>query len=131
MPQARKIVLDSGGVTRLAERSRQAAALLGELRRTNLWPPVIPSAVLIECLTGRGSRDAAVNRLLNVCEVVEYLPAALARRAAALRTAARRGSAVDALVVALAEPAGAVLTGDVEDLAPLAAAASNVHVHSV
>jgi hypothetical protein len=129
--QARKVVLDSGGVTRLAERSRQAAALLGELRRSNLWPPLIPSAVLVECLTGHGSRDAAVNRLVNACEVVEYLSTALARRAAALRTSARRGSAVDALVVALAEPAGAVLTGDAEDLVPLAAAASDVRVRIV
>ena len=37
------LVLDSGGVTRLAERSRTTAALILALREENLWPPLVPS----------------------------------------------------------------------------------------
>ena len=122
------LVLDSGGVTWLADHSRDAVAYLREFRRSGFWPPLVPTGVLIECLTGDGRRDARANRLLKTSDVVEELPIALARRAATLRTAARRGSAVDALVVATAEPAGVVLTGDPDDLRPLAASARGVVV---
>jgi hypothetical protein len=124
------LVLDSGGVDRLAERSTAAAALIIELRRRGLWPPLVPSPVLIECLTGQGSRDARANRLLKTCDVIEQVPIAQARRAAELRTRAHRGSAIDALVVAVAEPGGAVLTGDPGDLRALAAHARAVTVHT-
>lgn len=127
----RRSVLDSGAVGWLAKPSKRSAATLMELRRLGLWPALIPSAVLIECLTGHGSRDAAVNRLVKTCDVVEELSIPTARRAATLRTDARRGSAVDALVVATAEPGGVVLTGDAEDLKPLAAAARDVVVRAV
>ena len=43
----------------------RAAALIAALRAEGLWPPVVPSAVLIECLTGEGSRDAAELRFLR------------------------------------------------------------------
>ena len=43
----------------------------------------------------------------------------------------RRGSAVDALVVALAAPGGTVITADLKDLKPLAAHAENVAVERV
>lgn len=48
--------------------------------------------------------------------------------AGVLRASAQRGSAVDALVVAMAEPGGSVLTGDIGDLRALAAHADNVTV---
>jgi len=124
-----RLVLDSGAVTRLSRRSRDALAVITVLRRDGLWPPLVPSVVLVESLTGRQRDDAVVNRLLQTCEIVEELPEPLVRRAAALRTLAGRGSAVDALVVAVAEPAGAVLTGDVGDLRALAALADDVTVH--
>ncbi len=114
-------VLDAGGVSRLAERSQRASALLAALRREELWPPLVPAPVLVECLTGHAGRDANVNRLLRTCTVGERVSEMLARRAAALRFAARRGSAVDALVVASAEPDGVVLTSDLGDLRALAA----------
>lgn len=98
------LVLDSGGVTRLAERSRQTAALILALREEDLWPPLVPSIVLVECLHGHPGRDALTNRFLKTCDIVEEMGEPLARRAALLRRQARRGSAVDALVVALAEP---------------------------
>ena len=125
------LVLDSGGVSRLAERSRQAAALILALREQGLWPPVVPSVVLVECLQGHAGRDALANRFLKTCAVVEEIPEPLARRAALLRRQARRGSAVDALVVAYAEPDGTALTSDLDDLEALAEHATRVAVERV
>ena len=125
------LVLDSGAVTRLAERSARSAALIAALRAEGLWPPVVPSMVLVECLTGAGSRDAAQHRFLRICDVTETVSIPLARRAAWLRARARQGSAVDALVTAVAEPGGTVLTGDLADLRALAAHASDVAIESV
>ncbi|MBA3376994.1 MAG: hypothetical protein H0U00_14485 [Actinobacteria bacterium] len=119
-------VLDAGGLSRLAERSLRASALLAALRREDFWPPLVPSPVLVECLTGHAGRDANVNRLLRTCNVEDRVSEVLVRRAAALRFAARRGSAIDALVVASAEPDGVVLTSDLGDLRALAA-----HSHGV
>ncbi len=121
-------VLDAGGLSRLAERSLRASALLAALRREELWPPLVPAPVLVECLTGHAGRDANVNRLLRTCNVVEGVSEVLARRAAALRFAARRGSVIDALVVASAEPDGVVLTSDLGDLRALASHSRGVTV---
>ena len=125
------LVLDSGGVSRLAERSRQAASLLLALREEHPWPAVIPSVVLIECLQRHPGRDAATNAFVKTCDIVEEIPEPLARRAAMLRRLARRGSAVDALVVASAEPGGTVITTDTDDLEALAAHAQDVNVAAV
>ena len=125
------LVLDSGGVTHLAERSRQAAALILALCREGLWPPVVPSVVLVECLQGHAARDAVANRFLKTCDIVAEVSETLARRAAQLRRLARRGSAVDALVIALAEPGGTVVTSDARDLEALAEHAIRVLVETV
>lgn len=125
------LVLDSGGVTRLSERTRHAAALILALREQDLWPPLVPSVVLVECLQGHAGRDALVHRFLKTCDIAEELPEPLARRAALLRRQARRGSAVDALVVAFAEPGGTVLTSDPGDLDALAQYARGVIVEKV
>lgn len=125
------LVLDAGGITRLADRSRAAAALITALCAEGLWPPVVPSPVLVEALHGESGKDARANRLLKTCDVVEEIPVPLARRAARLRSLARRGSAVDALVIAFAEAGGSVLTSDPGDLRALAAHARSVSVESV
>ena len=125
------LVLDSGGVSRLAERSRQAVALILTLREQGLWPPVVPSVVLVECLHGHAGRDALANRFLKTCDVVEEISEPLARRAALLRRRSRRGSAVDALVVAFAEPDGTALTSDLDDLEALAVHANHVSVERI
>ncbi len=125
------LVLDSGGVSRLAEQSRRAAALILALRDHGLWPPLVPSVVLVECLQGHAGRDASTNRFLKTCDIVEEIGEPLARRAAQLRRHARRGSAVDALVVALAEPGGTVLTSDMRDLEALAEHAQRVRIERV
>src|ERR1700680_1968569 len=125
------LVLDSGAVMHLAERSARALALIAALRREGLWPPLVPSVVLVECLTGDGSRDASQHRFLRICDVAEAVPVPLARRAAWLRAQAGKGSAVDALVTAVAEPGGTILTGGAGDVRPLAGYASDVAVQRV
>ena len=125
------IVLDSGGLSRLAERSSRAAALLTALRQGGHWPPLVPTPVLVESLQGHAARDAKTNRLLKTCNIIDEVPEPLARRAAALRTKCGRGSAVDAPVVAFAEPGCAVLTSDPKDLRALAAHADDVLVLEV
>lgn len=125
------LVLDSGAVTRLSKRTPQALALIEAFQAEGLWPPVVPTVVVVESVSGNGGRDAVANRFLQICDIREELPEALARRAAALRTKARRGSAVDAVVAATAEGGGTVLTGDPADLRALAAHAEDVAVETV
>ena len=125
------LVLDSGAVTRLAERTGRAAALIAALHREGLWPPLVPSVVLVECLTGEGSRDTAQHRFLRTCDIAETVPVPLACRAAWLRSQVRAGSAIDALIAAFAEPGGTILTGDLADLRALAEHASDVTVEPV
>lgn len=117
-------------MSRLSQPSRYSAALIKELLSGGLWPPVVPSAVLVECLTGSPA-DARVNRLLKTCEIAEELVEPLARRAALLRTRAGQGSAVDAIVVASAEPGGTVLTTDRADIQALAGYSDRVRVASL
>jgi hypothetical protein len=82
-------------------------------------------------LQGHAGRDANEDQLLKTCDVIDRVPETVARRAAFLRRRARRGSAVDAIVVALAEPGGTVLTTDPDDLEALAAHAQRVRVERV
>ena len=124
------LVLDSGAVTRLAERSSRAAALIAALRAEGLWPPVVPSVALIECLTGEGSRDAVHNRFLRTCDVADSVPVPLARRAAWLRARARSGPPSMHLSRQLPS-GGTVLTGDLADLRALARHASDVAIESI
>ena len=65
------------------------------------------------------------------CDIADAVPEHLARRAALLRRLARRGSAVDALVVAFAEPGGTILTSDPGDLRALAAYAEDVLIEPI
>jgi len=125
------LVLDSGAVTKLARRDRQTAAIISVLRREGLWPPVVPTVVVVESLTGRPGPDANTNRLLKTCDIVTELPERTSRRAAHLRFRAKKGSAVDSLMIALAEPGGQVLTGNLGDLRALAAHAEQVRVEGI
>ncbi len=125
------LVLDSGGVSRLARRTTNSAALIAALRARELWPPAVPSVVLVEALTSRPGQDVNENRLLRACQLIEAVPVAAARRAAVMRSRAGRGSAVDAVVVAVAEPGGTVLSGDVGDLRALADHADGVGIERV
>ncbi|MHB8512371.1 MAG: hypothetical protein ACYDCC_09325 [Actinomycetota bacterium] len=101
------------------------------LRSEGLWPPVIPSIVLVESTQGHSGKDAAVNRFLKTCDINEEIPVSVAREAGRLRARARRGSALDALVIALAAPDGIVLTQDDRDLTALAARTPGVVVRRI
>ena len=125
------LVLDSGGFGRLSDRSKRALALIEEFRTAGLWPPVVPTVVLVESLQGHPGRDANANRFLKTVMTDDSVGVEVARRAAELRRRARHGSAVDALVVAIAEPNGIVLTGDKADITALAAASNGVAVELV
>jgi len=92
---------------------------------------MVPSVVLTESLQGNSSRDANTNRFLKTCVIETIVCVDVARRAAELRRRARTGSAVDALVVALAEPSGIILTGDKTDIEALAAFADRVIVQVI
>ena len=127
----RVVVLDSGAVTAFARRDTRAAAAYRLLLRHGPWPPLVPAAVLVECLTGDPQRDANTNRLLKTCQITTELPTPMARRSARLRSLAHRGSAVDAIVVAAAEPGGAVITSDIKDIGALADHAADVEVRRV
>jgi hypothetical protein len=125
------LVLDSGRFSRLAERTKKSLALIEESRIPGLWPPIVPTMVLVESLQGHPGRDANANRFLKTAITEESVSVEVARRSAELRRSARRGSAVDALVVALAEPDGTVLTGDRADISALADASSGVGVELI
>lgn len=124
-------MLDSGGLSRLSRRSTRAAALIAALRAEGLWPPVVPTVVVAESTSGRARTDANVNRFLKTCDIDPVVPEATARRAGQMRALAGTGSAVDALVVALAEPGATVLTTDRADLDALAAHARQVTIEVV
>lgn len=115
------LVLDSGGLSSLANNRARLAAL----RRRGHWPPKVPAVVLAETLTGDHRRDHATNRLIAMARVVP-VSEAHGREAARLRTAAHRAgtiAATDAIVAAVAaecsEPA--ILTSDPGDLRDLTA----------
>jgi len=87
--------------------------------------------VLVESLYGDPRRDANTHRFLKMCIIESSISEPTARRAAELRRRAKAGSAVDALVVAIAEPGGTVLTGDKADIEALATHAIDVGVELV
>lgn len=122
------LFLDGAALRRLAERSPQALATLEALRAAQLLPVRVPSFVLADALTGDTGQDRLVEAFLPCCEVVDVVPPAVARRAAWLRTAAARGSATDALLVALAEPGGAVLVANRPTVEAMALFADGVFV---
>lgn len=91
----------------------------------------MPTVALVESLHGNSSRDANAHRFLKTCIIESTVSEALARRAAELRRLSGAGSAVDAIVVSLAEPGGAVLTGDRADVEALVAHAEHVAVEVI
>ena len=126
----KRLFLDSGAVDRLARGSLQSDANIKHLRDEGYWPPRLHTVVLAECVSGRQRDDAPVNRFIKTCDLVEELPTRFARRAGELRTKTKKGSVVDALLVAMAEHGGTVLTDDSEDIQALASNANGATVVS-
>jgi hypothetical protein len=125
------LVLDRGGFSRLAARTKTSVSLIRALTAHELWPPLVPTMVLVESLHGDAGRDANTHRLLKTCIIESTVSVGVARRAAELRRLARTGSAVNAPVVAIAEAGGTVLTGDRADIEALAAHADRVSVEVI
>src|SRR3954471_2819490 len=104
-PAQPRCVLDSGGLT----------ALIGGSHRAREWlrwvvmhggAVIVPTPVLVESTTGHGGRDAEVNRILAILQrsggALRAPDEITARRAGALRYAARTDDGIDALVAATA-----------------------------
>jgi hypothetical protein len=129
--QLNVLVLDSVGLSRLAARTKTSVSLIRAFTTQELWPPLVPTMVLGESLHGDAGRDANAHRFLKACIIESTVSVNVAHRADELRRLARTGSAVDALVVAIAEPGGMVLTGDRPDIEALAAHAERVSVEVI
>ncbi len=115
-----RLILDSGAVIALSRGDQRARAFLA--RAVELGAPVeVPVVVVAETVRG-GPRDAPVNRVLKAVDAVPRANEALGRTAGRLLGEVRSSATIDALVVAQAVAAGGahVLTGDPDDLEPLA-----------
>jgi predicted nucleic acid-binding protein len=130
-------VLDSGGVSALLGRSREARDRMRYVT-DSLQDVEIPAAVLVECATGDSGRDAELNRVLGV--VIELageitnIDEAVARRAGRLRFRARTDDGIDAMVAACAMGDGSpavLLTSDPDDLQRLLSRERNVTIRKV
>jgi hypothetical protein len=114
------LVLDAGALVAVERADRDVAALL-KLELLAGRTPVTHGGVVGQVWRG-GARQANLARLLPALAIVA-LDDALGRRAGVLLGRARRTDVIDAAVVLLAADGDMILTSDVRDLAPLAAAA--------
>ena len=73
------LVLDSGVVSRLAAGIKTARSLIGALKAQDLWPPVVPTMVLVESLQGVPRRDAKTHRFLKMCIIETAVSESTAR----------------------------------------------------
>ncbi len=119
-PPPQRLILDSGAVIALSRNDLRARATLAAAREAGVEVS-IPSVVIAETVRG-SAKDAKVNRVIKSVGEVTALDEDTGRVAGALLGAARSTSTIDALVVASAIElgGGVVLTGDPEDLEPLA-----------
>lgn len=130
------LLVDSGGISAIAEGDQAARAALARARREGRTV-VIPTAVLAETITGRRSH-AGIDIVIGGVDSEIPLTSERARQAGILRSKAialREGrptrsrkappSAVDAVVMAEAMAAGAavILTSDPDDMELLREAA--------
>lgn len=126
------LILDSGAVLALARGDVRARAFIQRARELGA-EVVVPVVVVGETTRGSGPRDATVNRVLKA---VGEIPAAVeqtGRTAGALLAAAGSAETVDAFVVAEAvlRQVAQILTGDPDDLRPLADGHAGVRISLV
>ena len=128
------LVLDSGGISAIADGNGVARAALERARREG-WLIVIPAPVLTEVHTGR--RDhARIDRVINAVDVLIETTPERAKQAGELRSRSGVLDVVDAIVVAeaVAMPPALVMTSDPDDIRALieaAGAADRVRVIAV
>lgn len=131
-PPPQRLILDSGAVIALSRNDPRARAVLAAAWEADVEVVVIPSVVVAETVRG-SSKDAGVNRVIKAVGAVTPADEATGRVAGALLGAARSTATVDALVVASAVVlgGGVVLTGDPDDLAPLADGQAHVLIRAL
>ncbi len=119
-PPPQRLILDSGAVIALSRNDLRARAILAAAREAGVEVS-IPSVVIAETVRG-SAKDAKVNRVIKSVGDITAADEDIGRVAGALLGAARSTSTIDALVVASAIEVGGgvVLTGDPNDLEPLA-----------
>lgn len=117
------IVLDSGGVSALAEGNARARAALVRARGEGRLV-VIPAPVLVEVQSGQRNH-AHIDRVVNAVDVILPTTAERARQAGVLRARSGVLDVVDAIVVAeaLANLPAVIVTSDPDDIAALLGAA--------
>lgn len=132
MARGYRVVLDSGALSAISTSPVQLRALL-QSQFDGVLEFVVPSVVLAESLT-ETPRDARTNAALALMTIVD-IDEPIARAAAKIRHARRlrRASTIDALVVACAdhELGSVIVTGDPEDLRPLASEHARSRVISI
>ncbi len=121
------VVVDAGALVAVERADRYVTALL-KFEVSAGRRPLTHGGVVGQVWRG-GARQVNLARLLPGLAVVA-LDETLGRRAGALLARARRTDVIDAAVVLLATDGDLILTSDVRDLAPLAAAAG-LHVDLV
>jgi len=123
-----RLVLDAGAFLAVERIDRNIVALL---KREQLASrvPLTHGGVVAQVWRGGRGRQATLARLLAAVEVMP-LDGHLGRRAGILLGRTRMNDAIDAALVLLAKDGDMILTSDVDDLRPLAAAAA-VHVDIV
>ncbi|GMU78827.1 MAG: hypothetical protein AMXMBFR46_16210 [Acidimicrobiia bacterium] len=121
-PPPQRLILDSGAVIALSRNDLRARATLTGAREAGVEVS-IPSVVVAETVRG-SAQDASVNRVIKAVGEVTSVEEGTGRVAGRLLGAAHSTSTLDAVVVASAIElgGGVVLTGDPEDLEPLARA---------
>jgi hypothetical protein len=123
-----RLVLDSGALIALERNDRamwrrlKAQLLAGDV-------PVSHGGVVGQAWRGRGSRQALLAKALAGVDV-RSLDDALGQAAGELLARARLSDVVDAALVLLADDGDEIVTSDVNDIEPLAAA-SGRHVELV
>lgn len=130
-PAPQRLILDSGAVIALSRNDQRARATLAAAWEAGV-EVAIPSVVIAETVRG-SAKDASVNRVIKSVGEVTSADEDTGRVAGALLGAACSTSTVDALVVAPAIElgGGVVLTGDPDDLEPLANSHAEVVIRSL
>lgn len=130
-PPPQRLILDSGAVIALSRNDPRARAALAAAREVGV-DVSIPSVVIAETVRG-SAKDASVNRVIKAVGEVNSADERTGRVAGALLGSAGSTSTVDALVVAAAIElgGGVLLTGDPDDLDPLAGGHPEVVITSL
>jgi predicted nucleic acid-binding protein len=120
------LTLDAGALIAIERGDARVAGMIKAAQQDER-PVAVPSGALGQAWRG-GARAARIARLLAGCEV-DPLDEESAKIAGELRDNAQTDDLIDASVVAGAASRGdAVLTGDPDDLRPLAAITGRVRI---